>query len=38
MSAIAMICITIAAIAFENPAILWWYILALIIALVEVGL
>lgn len=36
MSAIAMICITIAAIAFENPGILWWYIVALLIALEEV--
>lgn len=35
VTATALICITAAAIAFGSPGILWWYIVALFIADLE---
>ena len=31
-TAVAFMCITIAAIGFDSPKVLWWYIVALLIA------
>ena len=31
-TAAAFICITVAAVLFESPGLLWWYIVALLVA------
>ena len=32
----AMICVTVAALAFDNPALLWWYVVPLLMAWDEI--